>query len=258
MAYYSAVDADGVPWLRASVHDPASDEWHTVFGRVGDAASEWWDSRTAGLRHLYSPSWCAGFLFGIVAERQGAPRCFAPGADGRPTDAVEQRWEAIDRFEVVEDVTVVESDGSFSAFASVGQSAWSLELHRWHSTDGRDWEYAGHALSSPVAGDRFTLANNPSVTRVEDGWRMYFRTGTRPALGNHIRSAVSSDLLTWRHDEGVRVMPGGRWASHGVGFPTVWKTADGLWRMLYAGYWGDVDAAAAVARHWSAIGDGVR
>lgn len=79
---------------------------------------------------------------------------------------------------------------------------------------------------------------------------MYFRIGDRPAVGNAICSAVSTDLESWQLEPGVRVAPGGRWDTHGAAFPHVERDRDGGYVMHYTGYWGRCSEGAAAARYW--------
>lgn len=253
MSYYTARDPRGRLWVRASVCDPRTGEWHTELGRPGQ--SRWWDARSAGLRHLYSPCWTAVGLYGVDVSG-GCRRiaCFSTDADALPTASLDQSWENIEGFTVVEDVSIVQALGRDHAWVTSGASPEELQIHHWSSVDGLAWAYDGIAVTAPHPGARFDVADNPCVARVDDGWRMYFRTGETPALGNVIRSAHSRDLHTWVHEEGVRIHPGDRWDPHGVGFPNVWREADGAWVMLYAGYWGSVPAADTTVSHWEELG----
>jgi hypothetical protein len=213
----------------------------------------WHDVRTAGVDHLYAPSWVRGGVYGVakpLGGGRGYPVRFARGDDGQPVREETQEWEGIDGFAIVEDMAIVERDDRLVAFVSVGTSRAAIAIHRWESPDGTAWTHGGVAIASPY-DTPYQLANNPSVVKLDDGtYRAYFRTGERAVLGNHIRSAVSDDGETWRHEDGVRIAPGGRWDSHGVGFPHVWRDADGGWRMLYAGYWGDTPAACSTREFW--------
>jgi hypothetical protein len=256
MTYFAARDTRGRLWIRASVHDAATDSWHTEIGRPGQPARAWWDARRAGLMHFYAPTWCGGLVYGVGEAPDGMRRlvCFRTGDDGIPAAQVEQNWESIGRLAVVEDVCILRVGGEFHAWVSAGASPTAVQVHHWRSQDGVDWRYDGVALTAPVVQASFELANNPSIVAADGGWRMYFRTGDRPALGNVIRSAFSDDLRCWRHEQGVRIAPGGRWDSHGVGFPSVWREPGGGWVMLYAGYWGR-GTDATVERYWRALGE---
>lgn len=251
MTYYTALDPRGRLWLRASLHDPATDRWYTALGRRG----RWIDVRRLGVQHLYAPCWDGRRLYGVAA----GPVCFATDDDDEPVAPVDQDWEGMAQFPVVNDLwlTRVES-GRLVAFASVGTSDADMSIHRWESADGLAWAYAGHAVGSPFDSDGFRVANNPCVVAVGDGsWRMYFRSGERLVLGNSIRSARSDDLALWRHEDGDRIAPGGRWDSHGAGFPRVWRETGrgGRWRMHYAGYWGATPLAAETEERWRRVGD---
>jgi hypothetical protein len=250
MTYFAAHDDEARLWVRASVHD--GDGWHTELGQ----GRRWFDMRELGLRHFYAPSWVDGCIYG-VAIVDGRPPRFERrrSADGgAPRELVESEWEDAARFTVVHDLHVVRGGaGALRAYAGVGESDADVAIHAWTSDDGgARWTHEGVAVASPFESAALQLANNPAVVALDGGgWRMYFRTGEQPALGNSIRSARSDDGLSWQHEEGARIAPGGRWDTHGVGFPHVWGE-DGGWRMLYAGYWGDTPAAEETAAHWHA------
>lgn len=254
MTYFSALDESGRLWLRASVYDAAEDAWHTELGH----GRGWYDVRKLGIRHLYAPSWDGSRVYGVVVRDGEPPRpgAYRIDAAGRPAEAVPGEWEGIEQFEVVHDVRVLRVGDRLAAWAGVGASDSDVSIHCWESTDGGNtWAHRGRAVESPLQSASLRLADNASVVQAPDGsWRMFFRTGERPALGNVICSARSVDLETWEHETGERIAPGGRWDTHGVGFPHAWvDAASGEWRMLYAGYWGDTPAAAATVDHWRGI-----
>lgn len=250
MTYFSARDDAGRLWIRASVYDPAEEAWHTEIGH----GRRWHDVRDLGIRHLYAPSWAGDRVYGVVVRDGEPPRPGRYRADdsGRPVEPLDSAWEGIERFPVMHDLRVVRVDGTLHAWAGVGGSDSDVSVHHWESADaGATWTHHGVAVTTPLESAPLRLADNPSVVRAPDGgWRMFFRTGDRPALGNVIRSASSTDLRSWKHEDGVRVEPGGRWDTHGVGFPHVWIDAHGQWHMLYAGYWGEAPGAAEAVERW--------
>jgi hypothetical protein len=252
MTYFTAFDPDGRLWVRASVFDPAAEQWYTELGR----GRRWIDVRPLGLDHLYAPSWDGPRLYGVDGVR---PVCFATGDRHEPVERVEQSWERIESFPLVQDLALVRVDaGRLVALVSAGVSDADVAIHRWESGDGVEWGYGGVAVTSPFSGGGFRLANNPSVVALGDGsWRMYFRTGERLVVGNAVHSAVSPDLVSWQHEDGARIAPGGRWDSHGAGFPHVWRDDDGGWRMHYAGYWGATPGADSTEERWRRAGDEV-
>ncbi|MBW1972709.1 MAG: hypothetical protein DRG20_01890 [Deltaproteobacteria bacterium] len=85
------------------------------------------------------------------------------------------------------------------------------------------------------------VVNNPSPIFLEDGRiRLYFRAGSKSAIGNMIYSAISSDGLKWEIEDGIRITPSKSWRAfdcHGVGFPNVIRLNHG-YRIYYTGYWG--------------------
>lgn len=254
MTYFSAFDDRARLWIRASVYDATEQAWHTELGHDG----RWHDVREAGFQHLYAPSWDGAHVYGVVVNGAGERTigCFHTGDDGGLGDAISQEWEGLDGHAVLHDVRVLRVSGRLQAWVSVGASESRVAIHHWGSVDGKTWAYGGEALRSPMESS-YSVADNPSVVGTpEGGFRMFFRTGTRPALGNVIRSARSTDLAEWSHEPGERIAPGGRWDTHGVGFPHVWVDEDrGEWRMLYAGYWGDTPRARETVDHWRAAGE---
>jgi len=72
---------------------------------------------------------------------------------------------------------------------------------------------------------------SPTVTRAADGlWRMYFESrgpADRPTV---ISSAVSSDMLHWKHEEGIRLASPG-----GLGGPRYLPLPDGRGRLYCCG-----------------------
>jgi hypothetical protein len=256
MTYFTAFDSDGRLWVRASLWDAASATWHTELGH----GRRWFDVRPLGVDHLYAPRWDGSRLYGIVTTpgEGTAPACFRTGRDHEPVARLAQEWEALDTFPVMHDLWLTRvGERRVVAFVSAGRSDAEVAVHRWESHDGTVWSYEGEALASPFSAGHFRLADGPCVVAVGDGsWRMYFRSGERLVLGNTIRSARSGDLERWSHEAGDRIGPGGRWDSHGAGFPHVWRDERANeWLMHYAGYWGATRRAAAAEERWRRAGE---
>jgi predicted GH43/DUF377 family glycosyl hydrolase len=110
------------------------------------------------------------------------------------------------------------------------------------SADGLQWSEI--ECCRGVSGIQTGFVRTPNVVPLEaGGWRMYFAETTDvSALGSRIASAVSSDGLHWRRDEGIRLEPGGELDGQGVFCPDVVRL-DGRWKMYYGGYWN---------KHWLA------
>ncbi|MDP1710814.1 MAG: hypothetical protein Q8L46_02645 [candidate division WWE3 bacterium] len=106
------------------------------------------------------------------------------------------------------------------------------------------------ALSSD--GRSFTIEDGvrvpgtmPAIVKLPDGsWRIYFASPsgeTSPAEGgasfaaNIIKSAVSTDGLSWTIEEGTRLLPGGEFDPDNIVHPSVISRPEGGYRMYYDG-----------------------
>lgn len=257
MTYRASVDDEAALWTRASVHDPDRDRWCAALGRIGT----WRDLEGGPLASMLAFWWHAGRMYAVTATSSGGReiRCLERGVDGWPSRELRQEWEHIGDL-AVQDICLAAMPDGLRAWCTVAASDRLESIHAWSSPDGLAWSWMGPALTSPHAGHWFQLADSPSVVALPDGgWRMYFRTGLRPALGNTIRSARSDDGTRWSHEAGDRIAPGGRWDSDGVGFPCVVAAPDGSgWSMYYASYWGRSHHRARTVRRWEAVGEGMR
>ena len=248
MAYFATEDPSGTLWFRSSVLDRQSATWHTEL----HDGNHWWDVASLGVTHLYAPVWDGWRMYGVVEDQSARRRvaCFEARPGRLPDTELELSWPDLKPKGQVEDVFVLRANGHFHAWCSVVWSDISTTITQWRSSDGRTWERVLPDVESPLQTG-FMLANNPTVIALGGSWRMYFRTGDRPALGNRIVSATSTDLSTWVHEEGVRVSPGDLWDSHGAGFPFVRRSETHGFEMYYAGYWGACRAGERVAASWS-------
>ncbi|MEJ7784790.1 MAG: hypothetical protein WKF96_08305 [Solirubrobacteraceae bacterium] len=242
MTYSRCEDEHGRLWARASLLDAG--QWST---EITDGR-RWHSVAPLGLRHLMSPSWSGARLYGIGIDVDDVSRpvCFARGASGWPEREVAQHFETAAGGLGPQDLWVVASPGGQTAFGTITAPRGS-SIHRWISTDGATWAYAGEAVQ---AQNDDAFLSDPCVVRTPDGWRMFLRAGRTPVLGARIRSAVASDPAAWRLEDGDRISPGGRWASHGVGFPFA-RVDEAGWELYYTGFWGACRASQDVARRWS-------
>jgi len=104
------------------------------------------------------------------------------------------------------------------------------------STDARNFQIE--------SGVRLT-GSMPAIVKLPDGkWRMYFASPsgeTSSAEGgasfatNVIKSAISSDGLSWLIEKGIRLSPGGEFDPDNIVHPTVVALPQGGYRMYYDG-----------------------
>ena len=73
---------------------------------------------------------------------------------------------------------------------------------------------------------------SPHVVPVANGFRMYYRSGSRNSL---IASALSTDELQWQEEPGARVAPEDRGLQRVEG-PYCLPPAAGAWRLYYSGF----------------------
>lgn len=92
----------------------------------------------------------------------------------------------------------------------------------------------GERVSAAAAG--LPALSGPGIARTRDGrWRMYFSELPRPGAGPRpisIRSASSSDLLTWSMDVGVRIGAGAT-LSGSAEHPSAIANTDGSVSLFY-------------------------
>lgn len=251
MAYYAAMKSNDEIWFHTSVLRRGEDRWESLLtsGRKSISARE------VGFRNLYSPCWCDDLLYCVAVGESGVKEIVAISGGEGVRRCIPQNWVGLSQFDGIEDVCVLKFELQWHAWVAVSREANTFITH-WVSLDGQTWREQKVALESPYRSSWYQLANNPCVVRLSDGfWRMYFRTGKRPATGNVICSAISSNLVDWQHEKGERILPGGKWDHHGVGFPFVYyEHSTKLWVMYYAGFWGHSRAGEAVRKYWDNYG----
>lgn len=110
-------------------------------------------------------------------------------------------------------------------------------------------------------GESFTAATTgPTVVRLPDGrYRMYFSDLPRPGdpPGNHrVKSAISSDMLTWRVENGVVLGPGAHPLAGSAEHPFALQNTDGS-VTLYYGKYGETGAGQPEGLYQTTADDGV-
>ena len=174
-------------------------------------------------------------------------RAYSLKASKWPEKEMEQSWPEITRN--LQDLSVIYSQNSYVAIGTLNKDENHSILLLFTSVNGQTWELSHEVFLRGISGER--ILSNPNLCSLDNGeFRLYFRTGTEPAVGNSIYSAVSSDLKSWNIESGKRIGPHGKWANHGVGFPCVWKNKD-LYFMAYGAYWGENKHGERVKEHWT-------
>ena len=141
----------------------------------------------------------------------------------------------------VQDPSIVTFEGCYQMYF-MRFSARETHIYTSISSDGLQWSEM--QCCQGLSDAQTAFVRTPNVVPLDDGnWRMYFAETTgASALGSRIASAVSSDGLQWRRDEGIRLHPGGELDGQGVFCPEVVRIGD-RWKMYYGGYWN---------KHWLA------
>jgi hypothetical protein len=164
-----------------------------------------------------------------------------------PEEEITQFWPAVTRD--LQDLSILCSRDNYLAVGTLNKGLNQSALLLFTSVNGQTWELSHEVFLEGVSGVK--ILSNPSLCSLDnDEIRLFFRSGTKPAVGNSIYSAVSSDLYSWNIEPGKRIGPHGKWANHGVGFPSVWKNKD-HYLMAYGAYWGENKYGETVKDHWT-------
>jgi hypothetical protein len=137
------------------------------------------------------------------------------------------------------------TDGSNGYYLYYNASSpGSDAIHVAFSSDGESWEIIGTALQGTTdPEDPEYVLGGASVVRLSDGRaRMYYRCSKKTEKGTPpyytIRSAVSTDLVTFEREEGVRInineydsSSGFRLAGHG----SFYQLKDGSFAAVFSG-----------------------
>jgi hypothetical protein len=210
----------------------------------------WRSCFSLGIPEIHALSVCNNVMYGI--EKFSSPkfskiRAYTLDPSIWPEKEIEQSWPEIAR--ELQDLSIIYSQDRYIAIGTINKHANQSKLLLFYSLDGKKWELRHEVYLKGISGEGFL--SNPNLCLLDNGeFRLYFRAGTKPAVGNSIYSAVSSDLNSWDIESGKRIGPHGKWANHGVGFPCVWKSKD-LYFMAYGAYWGDNKYGERVKEHWT-------
>ncbi len=99
-------------------------------------------------------------------------------------------------------------DGSYRMYYNNSQYAKN-QIKYAESTDGLNWTVKGVAIQgSSNPEDRTFILGGPSIVKVDDGYRMYYRCSPQTPKNtppkHHIRSAFSTDGINFK-EEGIRI-----------------------------------------------------
>ncbi|KAA3646357.1 MAG: hypothetical protein DWQ07_09060 [Chloroflexi bacterium] len=156
----------------------------------------------------------------------------------------------------VSDTAIVElPSGEYRMYFTVyRQTEWFQEICSALSHDGIVWHMeAGVRIKMGGEGFR-TIANNPSVIKTWDGYRMYFRGGNLLPIWNNIFTAFSNDGINWTIEGSALIfLRWHRYERHAVAFPYVLPIEDNKYRMYYTGYWGHL-VDRPIIKHYEKLG----
>lgn len=211
---------------------------------------EWKSCISLGVPEIHSFAICDNIMYTI--EKFDSPnfskiRAYSLETSKWPGPEIKQSWPEIARN--VQDLTVINAQNYYAAIGTLNNDKNQSSLLLFTSIDGVAWALSHEVRLKGISGE--VILSNPNLSVLDNGeFRLYFRFGTQPAVGNSIHSAVSSDLKSWNLEEGKRISPHGKWANHGVGFPCVWKNKD-LYFMAYGAYWGENKHGESVKEYWT-------
>lgn len=211
---------------------------------------EWRSCFSLGVPEIHSLSICENVMYTI--EKFNSPkfsriRAYELGTSKWPEKEIDQSWPKIARD--LQDISIIYSRNQYLAIGTLTSGESQPKLLLFKSECGRSWDFSHEIFLQGISGESFL--SNPNLFSLEDReFRLYFRSGSKPALENSIYSAVSIDLNSWNIEPGIRIGPHGKWANHGVGFPCVWKSKD-LYFMAYGAYWGENKHGDTVKKYWS-------
>lgn len=211
---------------------------------------EWRSCFSLGIPEIHSLSICDNVIYTI--EKLNSPkfskiRAYRLETTKWPEKEIEQNWPEIARD--LQDLSIIYSRNHYVAIGTLSRDEKQSKLLLFTSVCGQSWDLSHEIFLQGISGEG--ILSNPNLCSLEGGeFRLYFRSGRKPALGNSICSAVSSDLYSWNVESGKRIGPHGKWANHGVGFPCVWKSKD-LYFMAYGAYWGENKHGESVKEYWA-------
>lgn len=211
---------------------------------------EWESCSALGIPEIHSFSICNNIMYTI--EKLNSPvfsklRAYSLKTSKWPEREIKQSWPEIARD--LQDISVIYSKNLYIAMGTLNNDKNKSVILMFTSINGEVWEFSQEVFLKGISGENFL--SNPNLCLLEnDEFRLYFRSGEKPAIENSIYSAISGDLKSWKLELGKRIGPHGKWANHGVGFPCVWRSKDQYF-MAYAGYWGENRQGEDVKEHWN-------
>ncbi len=212
---------------------------------------EWRSCSSLGIPEIHSLSICKSVMYTIEKFsflNSSKIRAYSLETSKWPEEEFEQYWPEITQD--LQDLSVIYSRDHYIAIGTLSKEKFQSTLLLFTSVNGQTWAFSHEVFLPGISGER--ILSNPNLCALENGqFRLYFRSGTKPAVGNSIFSAVSSDLNSWNIESGKRISPHGKWANHGVGFPCVWKSKD-LYFMAYGAFWGENKHGERVKEYWTA------
>lgn len=211
---------------------------------------EWKSCRSLGIPEIHSLSIFNNVMYTI--EKLNSPksskiRAYNLEISKWPEKEINQSWPMITQD--LQDISVIYSKNHYIAIGTLNNDISGSTLLLFTSLNGENWKLSHEVFIKGISGE--SILSNPNLCSLDhEGFRLYFRSGTKPAVGNSIYSAVSFDLKSWNLESGKRIGPHGMWANHGVGFPCVWKNKD-FYIMAYGAYWGENRQGESVKEHWT-------
>jgi hypothetical protein len=210
----------------------------------------WRSCFSLGIPEIHSLSVCNNIMYTIekfTLSNFSKVRAFGLNTSIWPEKEIKQSWPEI--AQDLQDLSIMYFQSRYIAIGTVNLYADKSKLLLFYSLDGQTWEMSHEIFLKGISGEG--ILSNPNLCLLDNGeFRLYFRSGNKPAIGNSIYSALSSDLNSWYVEPGKRIGPHGKWANHGVGFPCVWKSKN-RYLMAYGAYWGDNKRGESVKEHWA-------
>lgn len=243
MSYYTTKDMYGGIWHHSSQKQYGQSRWLSYLRSVTQEIN----AKEIFADHLYSPCWQGDKLYAILkGTSDGVNRAvLIKNIFEKTPESMNLSFDGIENARI-NDIYVALFNDQYYAWTTIDE-----KIYQWCSINGIFWQDGQQVMSSPYPDNWYKIANNPCVVKAEGGWRLYFRSGKQPAIGNQVFSAFSEDLKDWVLEEGARISPGGKWDTHGVGFPFVYyDTTEKIWHMYYGGFWGDSKVGEKTKQAW--------
>lgn len=242
MDYYVSRDSKQNLWFRSSVFNEKTGRWYTLLS----SSQGKMHFENASFENLFSPCWWEDKLMGVASYANGERKIVVLGTDQTISSITLQNSQELG---LIEDIALLETDSRWVIFGAV-RSSDRCEIHQWENrkSDAKEWHYVGLVLDQNQSG-LGEVINNPFACCVEKDWFLYFRSGNKNAIGNSIFLARSQEGKNWEVLPEPILKPGGKWDTHGVGFPFVFKEQK-KWTMYYTGYWGNCESGHRTRQKW--------